>query len=220
MTESPIDRLSLAFSNRNPRAAFQTLAELLEDLLSVEPTFEGFEHPLGFLRIPIGADSAGLRYFVHRWISGDRCVQQPAWLVHRHAWDLESFVVSGELEDRQWRRASREGGFGLYVADVDSTTSVLSRTDEGLELEPIGTEPRRAGEFYRVDIGSFHESVVAPGTDCITLVRVGQRLRSNSEVQGPVSGPQSVSYSRNRMSSSDVRCLLGDAMKVALEFEQ
>jgi hypothetical protein len=155
-------------------------------------------HPLGFFRIELGTDDASRRYMIHCWPRGDlRRTQSPAWLLHCHIWHLESVVLLGSLCDTQYVAAApsetaRSGP--LYRAQKLREMSLLSRTDEKIDLAAEVEIQVSTGTFYEVGIERFHETHVPLSEMCVTLVRVGDELRAAAKVLGDADGPQTLRY--------------------------
>jgi hypothetical protein len=190
--------LAQAYNDRNADATQWATAALCADLPHDRPW--AMWHPLGFFRINLGRDAAGLSYIIHCWPRDFRATQQPAWLVHRHAWDLESFVLEGSLEDVQYDQVvgdATENGTLYLASGTPDHTSRLDRTDVDLHLRRRTGSRMPAGRFYRVDIGQFHQSYVPVQGHCLTLARTGPRLRRNSQVLGDHDGPDLLTYTHD-----------------------
>jgi hypothetical protein len=200
--------LSIAYSDRDARKVLHELRAILNGVSAdaVAAWSSSYWHPLGFFRLDIGSDDAGLRYGIDVWPTGFRSTQQPAWLTHRHVWDLESLVLAGALTNFEQDRILRspKASNVVYDAIVQPGKSILRRTQQELELREVSEEEIRSGRFYRVDIGRFHATDVPLNSYAATLVRRGPKLRPYSQVAGPHRGPEELTYERIRVTTDTV----------------
>jgi hypothetical protein len=206
-----IAQLAVNYNDRHPQRSLNSVRRIVESRITA--AIAPFWHPLGFFRIELGSDDAGLRYFLHFWPDKLRSTQDPAWMVHRHVWDLESLVLLGGLEDFEYERiedaAQAEICGPLYEAHVRPGLSVLERTSDTLSLEHRSADEIAPGRFYRIDIGRFHKTLVPDDSFCCTLVRIGPRLRSLSQVLGDWTGDASVQYDRIPVANAVIINCLG-----------
>lgn len=191
-----IVRLSCAYQAHHPPAVLEALCEIMLSPAALD--LRAWWHPLGFFRMDLTSRGAADRYVVHCWPEGMRRTQIPAWTVHRHAWSLESFIVGGALHDSQFDKVDagrRRKSRGLYlVGSALDGSSLLERTGEDIDLNQSVSARHSAGQFYRVGLDAFHESVVEPSRSCVTLARIGPRQRDRSQVVGDVNGPSRLTY--------------------------
>jgi hypothetical protein len=144
---------------------------------------------LGFLRLELAIDEMRRRYVLHCWPKEERRTQAPAWLVHRHAFELESLVLDGEIRDHQFQDASTAAiepdlWGPVYRAEADGPYSVLSRTTHVAELAEADAHVHVPGRFYRVGLDRYHQSDVRRSRSCVTLARISPKARSHSNVVG------------------------------------
>lgn len=168
-------------------------------------------HPLGFFRIELGRDDAGRRCIVHCWPEGARSTQDPAWLIHHHAWNLESCILAGQLTELEYEPAAQEAtehGVLYLASGMSGHISRLERTGQDTNLALRGRHTMAAGHFYRVDIGHFHQSLVPIRDHCLTLARTGPRLLPNSQVLGDRDGPHELIYRHDEVDPALVRHVL------------
>lgn len=204
------DRLSQAFDDNDQVAIKNITVEIARRLSSDGGSLSATWHPLGFLRLEFAADSAGQRYVFHHWPIDFRSTQEPAWMVHQHVWPFASRVLSGALIDSQFEavdRPSTENGV-RYLTVVQPTQSQLRTTHEPLHLRETKASRKCAGDAYDVQITRFHLTDVPLGEECLTLGRIGARMREFSQVLGPPDGPDEIFYERVPGSPSDVNALL------------
>ncbi|MGJ6965209.1 hypothetical protein ACSDR0_25190 [Streptosporangium sp. G11] len=165
--------------------------------------FRPYWHALGFFRIELAQDSEGRRYALHCWPERERHTQDPAWLVHSHAWDLESTILSGSIRDLQYENLPEEAGDlagPLYLASAVHMASSLRRTETVLSLAGEEDSSLREGEFYTVPLARYHQSIVAGSDFCMTLMRRGDRIRQNARVLGEFGFAEELVYRREMVS--------------------
>ena len=208
------ESLCCAFDNKNYESTNNILVTMLYKYKMQQKMLEGFEHPLGFYRILIGVDRELTRYWLHVWRLEDRCTQSSALLIHQHRWNLESLIIHGNLIDRQYRimqalKASDQTG-RIYTTIVLPNTSVLEKTNKLVALKLIDTKSLGKGDFYKVDVDYFHETLVSRSSYCVTLVRASPNLKEQSRVFGPINGPSSFTYIRNRLKNEKIIEILSE----------
>ncbi|MEV5410542.1 hypothetical protein AB0K60_17080 [Thermopolyspora sp. NPDC052614] len=212
-----VSRLVDSFTARDDKAARKAVTEILHESggRSLSPRW----HPLGFFVVHLAKDREGRRYSIHCWPEHERSTQDPAWLIHRHLWDLESMILAGELRDRQYSAAEDVGSEAdgpLYIAEsADARLSILRRTDRRVALDDLGAQDWRAGTWYRIAANRFHESIVDHDASCLTLVRIGERVRPNSEVLGQEDAPASLTYAARSLPLRQAGEHIGECLRRA-----
>ncbi len=197
-SETEVATIAASFDSHNGPGLLAVTHEMAKRMLRESDSIpESYWHPLGFFRLEFGADRDGWRYAVHCWPAGYRSTQEPSWLIHRHVWPLESFVAVGGLIDRQYHAvdgdADAEGT--KYEVEVSPGQSALVRTAESLRVARL-RESVHEKQFYNVDSMLYHESDVPLGDECITVVRIGPRVKNSSDVLGDSNGPERLLYER------------------------
>lgn len=163
-------------------------------------------HPLGFFRKELGEDCEGSRLLLHCWPEGSRRTQEPTLLVHCHVWPLRSMILSGALTDDQWRcTGSGVLSGALYEASNEGPVSVLTRTGRTVSLAHRRTSKVEMGGRYAVAAGVFHRTTVDVGSHCISVARIGRRVRERSEVVGPLDGDARFEYAQTGVDPGVVR---------------
>ncbi len=192
-----IEFLADAYDSRDGPAVRAAVRRLLRD--ASNRLADAVWHPLGFFRVDVGSDGEERHYMLHCWPLGLlRRTQSPAWLLHCHVWDLESVVLVGSLQDSQHDRAhDPDAGVlvgRLYLARGFRPVSLLERTDETAHLSHAAWQEMDSGDFYRVPVGRFHQTLVAPTDFCLTLARVGPKVHDAAKVAGDTDGPKRLYY--------------------------
>jgi hypothetical protein len=149
-----------------PGLCVKGLTEIVEgrsDLTSIR-------HPLGFLCLPVWREGE-YGVCVHVWSSLLRSAHTTTSAIHSHSWDLASFVLYGDVDNRI-----------IQVDDDVAGTHRLFEIHSGDDLDEIRATPRlvrwaeqgrelaRPGDSYRLGAGCFHESVVDVDQGAATVV--------------------------------------------------
>jgi hypothetical protein len=98
--------LKIWFDSLVDNFSSETVYRYKREILPYLEKCEFRRHPLGFIHASlIDTDYATLRF--HLWKPGMRSVQEPAWLIHTHTFELRSIVLSGKLVNRlySWHEA-------------------------------------------------------------------------------------------------------------------
>jgi hypothetical protein len=183
--QSVVPGLAKAYDERDGQQVVAAVKVLVETTDSGR--WPALWHPLGFFRWELASDHMRRRYVLHCWPKGERHTQNPAWLVHRHAFELESLILDGDMRDRQFQAAGPATAHvrgPLYRAEGGSSLSVLQRTTNVAELAEASEQNLTPGHFYGVGIDRFHESQVRRNGSCVTLARILPKVRSHAHVVG------------------------------------
>jgi hypothetical protein len=155
-------------------AARRTVPDLcrlaLTEVVEGRRDLRAVRHPLGFLCLPLYRD--GVRgACVHIWSASLPPAPVTTSRMHSHSWDLASYVLYG-----------RVGNVVLHVVDDPSggTHRVFEIHSHG-DADEVRATPRLVrfnmarheavgpGDTYRMDAGTFHESVMTDGPEAATL---------------------------------------------------
>jgi hypothetical protein len=140
-------------------------------------------HPLGFTCLPLeraGRDGV----CVHLWSPRFDRVAPTTSAIHAHCWELTSYALFGQLENRvmavgdaadpggQARDDQARGASRVYrVLEVRSAGDVdeLVPTQRYVRCLPGQAHAVVAGDVYSVPAGVFHATEVDPGTEAATV---------------------------------------------------
>jgi hypothetical protein len=197
------DELSSVYNHSSHSSLVTAVGAHLNAMISADKVSASW-HPLGFFRVEVARDSLGRRYVVHCWPAEERRTQNPAWLIHRHAWPLESVVLHGRLRDLEFEDAVPEVSDvagALYVAfSGGPDLSVLSKhSDDTIDLAGASERTWYGGESYSVPLYRFHLTTVQKGESCVTLARIGEKKVQQAQVVGDVRGPRELTYRHERV---------------------
>jgi hypothetical protein len=156
-------------------------------------------HPLGFLHVTL-MDTADTSIRLHIWKPGERLVQEPAWLIHTHTFELTSMVLSGKLKNRvySWTDDPIAGERRLYQTTYDDNSSSLIATDRVGKIQHESTSEISQGGQYTVPYGYFHQTEVVENQFTATIALTKKYL-GNPLVVGSIGGATSHSYIRSEL---------------------
>ncbi len=197
MNESLQELSGLLRSGRSLDLLHFRAVSLLQDVAAGRARFPAVRHPLGFLYAPLLRERPqALR--LHIWLHDAPRPQLTTSPIHDHTWQLTSFVVCGELENRV-----------IQVDDVDDPThrvfeirgtgsdDFLRPTERLVRFRCSGIERVKQGGRYVMAAGQFHYTQVAEGITTATVVLAERKTTSPERSLGPFDMP------RRRMTRAD-----------------
>lgn len=195
MTDAGINDLIRDFSWESAQASWpRMVAALAQGRLQW--------HPLGFLHATL-VDSVETALRLHIWKPGMRHVQDPAWLIHTHVFDLRSIVLVGRLENRihKWIPDLDHPVSRLYEISYNGYTSSLVATNRFGVCECESSLDVTRGIEYAVSYGQFHETEIAKTEFTITVALATKRSGAPLVV-GAVDAKPSYSYPRRELTGN------------------
>lgn len=161
---------------------------LLTSLATERLTPTCLRHPLNFLYVPLDRrpDSA-LR--LHLWPGGATWHSLATSRYHLHAWHLTSYVHCGWIVNTMIEAHTSPDTPTHRVFDVvgDSTTDILTPTDELVSPVVVSTETIRGGGVYRIEAGRYHASEAAHDGWSVTVALVTRVPGARERALGPIS---------------------------------
>jgi hypothetical protein len=173
-------------------------------------------HPLGFVSCVLPSPENGIILRVHYWPKEGRREKAPGWPVHTHNFRLSSFVMSGEIRNRNYVEIDGPGpGLerNVYKVEYEGEHSRIVDTGRVLRVEVGSDSIHSAGMGYCVERGVFHESVVPVGEMVVTLACLTEKSAIAPLVLGDVSGG-SFAYQRESFDSVEFWSVVSDAVGV------
>jgi hypothetical protein len=163
---------------------------LLQEIAGGRARFPAVRHPLGFLYAPLLREwPRALR--LHIWLPDAPRPQLTTSPIHDHTWQLTSFVVCGELENRTIHvEDARDPTHRIFEIRGAGGDDLLEPTERLVRFGCSGVERVRQGGRYVVAAGQFHFTEVAEGVTTATIV-LAERKRSTPERSlGPLGTPK------------------------------
>ncbi len=170
-------------------------------------------HPLGFVHGTVGrVGDTAVR--LHIWHPSLRRIQDPAWLVHDHVWDLESLLLAGELTNEDYlSEQAPDGDRLLYTVAYNEQTSVLASSGLRVFSELDAATPIPVHETYRVSRGAFHSTTVPLRRGAVTLALAKDEPGPPARVVGEVMDRESFEYVRQVLRPNERSRVLDWAMR-------
>lgn len=133
------------------------------------------KHPQGFLTFKMGLSAQGdaaLRF--HVWMKNKREVgDQKGFQIHDHVFGFNSLLLCGQMENRSYmvKPSPTETGWRLFPVTYSApNTDTIAAEPEPVALRRQQTEQMRAGDYYHMQAGVYHTSVVPRAVMTMTLL--------------------------------------------------
>ncbi|HEU5063626.1 MAG TPA: hypothetical protein VFT79_10825 [Solirubrobacterales bacterium] len=177
---------------------------LIETLVE-EPTAYAKIHPLGFLQVNLSRYEDFLLR-LHLWPVPRIAPRPPVWRVHRHGWDLRSYVLCGAATNLEYDvLPDPAGGSRVYDVSYDADASTLRRTDRLVKCVQRSEVTYEAPAVYDVPPESFHTTISEAAAPTATMVVVGTNKLSQPLVIGDADGDDSYTLTRDRIAGESLR---------------
>ena len=179
-----LDKLTCQLQ-RGDECSMFNVNQILMNLIEQPNIFKATYHPLGFIHLKLFKKSnVSLR--LHLWQRQARKTQIPAWLIHNHIFDLESYVLCGSINNLNYKivEAENNPSHRIYEVIYDECESQLHVTDKFVNYKLVESQIFEAGDTYKVNRGTFHTSIVEPGKFTCTLVITSNEIAIKPQVLG------------------------------------
>ena len=160
-------------------------------------------HPLGFIMCKL-SDEGTRKIRLHIWPGNKRKIQNPAWLIHDHLFDLKSWVLVGKIQNQEFEPLYSEPSKRIYFASYKGEKSVLERSDKTVSLVERKVEIIRAGQIYGISAGVFHKSSTVNDCTAITVCETIDKLNRKPMVIGENDGKEMYTYTRSMVTKEDL----------------
>jgi hypothetical protein len=171
-------------------------------------------HPLGFLHSTL-ADRADVALRLHIWKPGMRLVQEPAWSIHTHIFDLQSLVLIGSLKNiiYSWTADNVSPQFRMYETSYRNGASVITATRKLGKLQLESTSDVSTGLQYFVARGQFHQTDVPEGHFTATIA-LTKKYPGTSLVVGNIDGDSSYYFVRRELTDDIQTRIVGEVARL------
>jgi hypothetical protein len=166
-------------------------------------------HPLGFIICKL-SEEGEKTIRLHIWPNNSNRVQEPAWLIHDHLFDLKSWVLSGKIENTEYEITNDNPNFSVYQASYDKEKSILHRTDQKLSIKVKHKTIINTGGIYQVSSGVLHQSVSLSKATSLTICETINKFDKSPIIAGDISGMDIYSYTRSIVSDNDLYEIIGN----------
>jgi hypothetical protein len=164
-------------------------ADVLTEIVEGRRPVRAVRHPLGFICLPVertGEDGV----CVHLWQTELAAAASTTSQVHSHSWDLDSYVLFGEVRNEIVEVVDEPVKPTHRVFEVRSRGDVdeICATPR-LVRHATGTiEVNRAGESYTLRAGAFHTTVVRADQPAATVALGRGRAGGKDLTLGAIDG--------------------------------
>lgn len=180
-------------------------ADFLKALASSSYSF--FWHPLGFVMCKL-ANKGPTSLRVHVWPNSLENQQQPAWLIHDHLFSLKSWVLAGEIENREYSVDFSGLDHAIYETRYEEGNSLLQKSTQYCSKKLERTIVVNEGETYKVKSGVFHQSLSLSDRVSLTVCETNDDLARAPRVLGSSGGEYLYSYRRRAVTRSEINDLI------------
>lgn len=164
-------------------------------------------HPLGFIMCRL-AEHQSRKLRLHLWPRDGGRPQDPAWPIHDHVFDLQSWVLAGTISNVEYCASQVGVEYQLYSAAYEDGESVLRRSERRVRLKEAHRSEYVSGQQYVIEAGIFHQSVRKGEATAITLCETYDRMQSGPRVAGGLDGAATYVYSRDEVAATDLSRIL------------
>ena len=179
--------------------------EIVKLAIDMEATFNW--HPLGFIMCKLSQEKErNIR--LHIWPDHNEKVQEPAWLVHDHLFDLKSWVLAGSIENIEYDVIPGNPNFSIYHASYENNKSILNRTEETVNIIEKNRFVVDAGQIYKVASGVLHQSVSLSSGTAVTVCETIDKNNKKPAIAGDLAGLSHYSYIRSAVDKKDLNDII------------
>lgn len=134
-------------------------------------------HPLGFYVLKLGQIDDDLNIRLHIW-NNKLTPQNLELMVHNHIFDMKSFVLKGEIINKEYELICDENKVTknqLYKVNYSNNNSILIKSESNFTLLETKQSTIKKGHSYKIDAGVFHESIVQnPYTATLLITKLAK----------------------------------------------
>ncbi len=164
------------------KAVLEIVLRELEQRSAVRDALE--LHPLGFARVSFAEHRLADGYHLHMW--GASPARSHAELPHSHAFDMQSRVLTGSLQQHVWDAIEDpDGDFTrVPVNSMQTGSDILRSAGRRVTLQSRSSRTILTGERYGMT-DELHSTEIPAGTETITLIHKHYPKRRESSVIVP-----------------------------------
>ena len=161
-------------------------------------------HPLGFILCKL-SEEREKKIRIHIWPNDNDRVQNPAWLIHDHLFDLKSWVISGEIENTEYWIKDEIPNYCLYEAKYENDSSILCRTNKKVYISLKSKTLVRSGEVYEVPSDVLHQSLSVSKAASLTVCETIDKLGRSPIIAGDIDGLDFYTYERSEVTENELQ---------------
>jgi len=154
------------FSARNGEALRTQLQHALR-----QGALTCYVHPLGFYFVRLATEGK-MSLRLHYWPASHREDGSAITPYHDHVWRLQSFILSGAIENVMLDLIEDElGQFQLAQINQVGGVDEVIPSGRAVSIKEQSRQRLTAGDFYEIEARKFHYTDVPPNQAAITVVR-------------------------------------------------
>lgn len=166
-------------------------------------------HPLGFVMATI-INEGNEKIRLHLWSNSFQNAQKPTWLIHDHLFDLTSWVLSGEIENTEFKQGNNSLTHRHYSVSYDKDGSILTKLDSGLSLSVERKDIMKKNESYAIKSGILHQSISTSKNTTVTVCHTVDVRDESPLVAGDLYGDFKYQYKRKTVTPSDLSKIVAE----------
>lgn len=164
-------------------------------------------HPLGFIACTLMAEGP-LKLRLHYWPLHGGLQQSPDCLIHDHLFEFQSWVLSGSVENIEYKPSSTGNEYSVYETEYRDGQSILIKTGQLFRLVERNRTVYAEGESYSVAAGTLHETGRFGCSPAFTALITNDVSSKAPLVLGSKAGLDSYCYKRTVVEEAVVEKLL------------
>ncbi len=182
-------------------------ANIIETSINRELEFRA--HPLGFISCVIFTEG-NRKARLHIWPASKDIRQDEGITIHNHVFNFTSWVLAGEIVNRDVF-IDRDGApRSVYKASYSSENSILVKNDETLNIMNGETCRYSTGMRYSMCAGQLHETRSSGTSVAVTVLITHDLSADRPLVIGPLWGAEKHEYHRRLLSRHELSKVIKD----------
>lgn len=167
-------------------------------------------HPLGFVACTLLTEGS-IKLRLHYWPVHGGVQQSPDCQIHDHLFNFQSWVLSGAIENIEYKRSAIGKEYSVYETEYRDGKSILTKTGQLIRLAEQGRTVFKEGESYSITAGTLHETSRVGGGPACTVLIASDVSSTAPLVLGSKAGLDRYSYTRSVVEEAVVERLLAAA---------
>jgi hypothetical protein len=166
-------------------------------------------HPLGFVMATL-IDEGENKIRLHLWPNSFQNAQKPTWLIHDHLFDLVSWVLSGSIENIEYKKRTSPFSHQLYSVSYEAGGSKLTKLNSFVSLEVDKKHSINERESYIIKSGILHQSISISSNTTVTVCHSRNVREESPLVVGELDGEATYQYNRSTVKPSDLAVIIAE----------
>lgn len=200
LNELSIDSIDNLIKNLD--SGQMTAQDIMDYAIEINADF--LWHPLGFIKSKI-MDVANRQIRLHIWPRDEKKFQHPQWMIHDHIFNLNSWVLKGEVLNTLYDiTQSEDYDHCLYSVLYDGEKSILKKTNVNVKVSESSRNVIKDGGKYNIPAKTLHSTISVYPATSITVCETFNISNENPLVVGEIDGDEKYTYFRYRVSQHEL----------------